>query len=537
MPRKPTAKNPRKPTLSWFNEIPGYDPWKTREDCWFDKKHAEYVLEFFPRFLKHVQGKFAGKPVELRPWQKACIGHLFGWKRPDGSRRYRECLLYVPRKNGKTTLCAGVGLYCLHAENEPGAQIYAAAADREQAALLHNPARTMNDSNPELASRAQTYRHSITRGDSYFKTISSDANTKHGYNTHVALIDEVHAHKSRELIDVLDTSTGAREQPIIFYVTTADYMQPSICNEIYTRACKIRDGEITDKSFLPVIFEAGKEDDWTKVKTWKKANPNYGVSVSVDYFKRQFQKARDMPAFEFIFKRLHLNIRTDTVAKFLNMDSWRAAPRAYIEPGFELWGGLDMSSRQDLTAFVLAAPIGDLVALEAYFWIPEDTAETKERLDRVPYRAWEKAGHVRFCKGSQIDYAQVKRDILEICKSRNVREIAADPWNAGQLLQELEAAGIELVEFGQTMRDMSDPTKEFAARVAAGEIAHNDNPVLTWNAGNATVRGDENENIRPVKKQSTGRIDGIVAAIMALARTTRSEDNKSPYEDRGLLTW
>ena len=314
-------------TSTWDDVIglvPGYDPQATAGDCWFDEEAADKVVGFFADCLVHVKGEFAGRPFLLEPWQQAIVANLFGWKRPDGTRRYREAFIFVPRKNGKSILAAGICIYMLFCDGEWGAEIYCAAAERDQAALVFDVAKQMVNHEPVLRDACRIYTKAITIESmgSTFKAISADASTKHGYNAHCAVIDELHAQKNRELVDVLITSTGARRQPLIVHITTSDFERPSICNEKHDYASKVRDGIIEDRAFLPVIYEAGRDDDWTNPEVWAAVNPNYGVSISKEYLAHECQRAQEAPTYENTFKRLHLNIRTEQDVRWISMERW-----------------------------------------------------------------------------------------------------------------------------------------------------------------------------------------------------------------------
>ncbi|KKL20610.1 hypothetical protein LCGC14_2453730, partial [marine sediment metagenome] len=344
--------------------IPGYDPVSTAGECTFDEKAAQHVIDFFTECLTHVKGDMKGQPFILQPWEQAIVANLFGWKQPDGARRYREAFIFIPRKNGKTTLTAGIVLYTLFCDGEPGAEIYSAAKDREQAALLYEQAKGMVLQEPELSSRSTlyaTYKSIViaSEGSSY-KAISAEASTKYGYNTHLAIIDELHAQHNRELVDVLMTSTGARRQPLIIHITTSDYERESICNEKHLQASKVRDGITKDPSFLPVIYEATIDDDWADPKVWAKANPNLDVSLPTKYLERECQHAKEVPAYENTFKRLHLNIRTEQATRWISMESWDACDEKIDLAdlvGRDCYAGLDLASKIDVASFVLLFPL------------------------------------------------------------------------------------------------------------------------------------------------------------------------------------
>lgn len=534
---------------NWDDElrlIPGYDPFADAGACAFDEEAAARAIGFFADCLTHVKGELAGQAFQLEPWQRSIVANIFGWKRPDGTRRYREALIYVPRKNGKSCLAAGICLYLLFCDGERGAEIYSAAAERDQAALVFDVAKHMVLSEPVLAGACKVFTKAIAIEEvgSTYKAISADANTKHGYNTHGVVIDELHAQRNRDLVDVLLTSTGSRRQPLVIHITTADYDRPSVCNDKHDYAIKVRDGIIEDPSFLPVIYEATREDDWTSPETWRKCNPNLGVSISAEYMARECQRAQDSPSYENTFKRLHLNIRTEQDVRWLSMAKWDACggpinPDALV--GQRCWAGLDLGSTADLTALCLLFPDTDEDFYRAlwWFWAPADNAYRRERRDRVPYVTWSREGLVELTDGDETDYRHIRQRIGEIAERYAIVDMGVDRlFQGAELCQNLADDGIDVVPFGQGFYSMAAPSAEFERRVNRGEILHGDNPVMRWMASNATVRMDPAGNIKPDKQRSTEKIDGVVAAIMALGRAMAREaggGKRSVYEDRGLL--
>lgn len=505
--------------------VPGYDAIATAGRCYFDADCADNAIGFIETCLTHVKGELGGKPFLLEQWEKAIIGNLFGWKRPDGTRRYREALLYLPRKNGKSTLCACIILLIMFLDKEPGAELYSAAADREQAVLVYDQAKGMVLQEPELDSRCQIYatNKSIVHPESgsSYKAISADANTKHGYNTHAAIIDELHAQPNRDLVDVLMTSTGARRQPLIVHITTSDYDRQSICNEKHEYASKVRDGIIEDESFLPVIYEALITDDWTDPKVWAKANPNIGVSVSYEYLARECKRAQETPTYENTFKRLHLNIKTTSNVVWLPMIAWDECNAQVHRESLErrtCFVGLDLASKIDVAAAAyLFPPEGkDSWQVLMQYWIPGDGARQRERRDRVPYETWGRQGYLTMTDGNVIDQEVIRRDINAMRENFKIGKLAIDRWNATALTTQLMGDGFEVVEFGQGYASMNAPSKELEAMVLARKLAHSGDPVLRWMASNCMIEQDAAGNIKPSKARSTEKIDGIVALIMAI---------------------
>lgn len=518
--------------------IPGYDPFAHCGECWFDAQAAERVVRFFATYLTHVKGKLARKPFTLEPWQVAIVANLFGWKRPDGTRRYREAFVFIPRKNGKTAMVAGLVNYALFWDGERGAEIYSAAADRDQARLVFEQAKGMVLQNKRLASHSKVLGNSIVRESigSYYRALSAEANTKHGYSVHFAVIDELHAQPDRELVDVLATSVGARTQPMIVHITTAGYDRHSICYEKYDYACKVRDGIINDPYFLPVIYEALAEDDWTKEATWYKANPNLGVSVSLEYMERECQRAKDSPAYENTFRRLHLNQWTEQDVRWLSMEKWDACNIAHRDlNGRECFIGLDLSSTTDLTAMAAVFPDRDGTRdVLAKFYVPEEKAHERELRDRVPYVLWGKQEYLTMTPGNVVDYEYIRRDLLDMAKRYRIRKVSIDPWNATQLAVQLGQDGFEVEECRQGYHTLSAPSKQVDAMVASGKYRHSGQPVLRWCASNVAVEQDAAGNIKPSKKKSTERIDGIVALVMAEGQAMVNLQQQNYYESHDV---
>jgi len=516
--------------------VPGYDPFATAGDCAFDPRAADDVVGFFRDCLTHVKGALAGQPFLLADWQKAVVGNLFGWKRPDGTRRYREALIYVPRKAGKSLAASGIGLYALFCDGEKGAEIYVAAADRDQARLIWDIARRQIVNEPALRKACTLYQHSIAVESvgSSFKAISADAHTKHGYNSHVVIVDELHAQPTPDLVDVLQTSTGARRQPLIVYLTTADFERPSICNDKYAYACKVRDRVLDDPAFLPVIYEAKPDADWTDPAVWASANPNLDVSLPLEYLRRECGRALEQPSYQNTFKRLHLNMRTQADVAWFDIRQWDACGGPFHPGDLEgrpCFAGLDLASTQDLTALVLFFP-ADGNAVLPFFFAPEDTARLRERRDRVPYAAWARDGHLILTGGNVTDYDAVRAKARDLAGTFDIREVAYDRWGATQLVTQLQGDGFRMVEFGQGFASLGAPSKHLEKLVLSGGLRHDGHPLLRWNAANAMVETDAAGNIKPSKRKSRERIDGIVALVMAIGRAIAGPPPPvSSYED------
>lgn len=552
--RKPKAVIPQK-WRDLFALIPNYDPIKTAApEDYFDTSLANAACDFFPECLRHIEGELAGQPFKLEPWQQAVIGCLFGWKRHDNLgrevRRYRECLLYVPRKNGKTPLAAGINILVLFCDGERGAQVYGAASDAKQAGLLFRQAAHMVGMEPELKDRADVYnstsqRAIVLKADpaSSYQVISAEAYSKHGYNIHMFSVDELHAQPNRELIDVLRTGMASvnRKQPLALYLTTADVEGETICNEIYETARKVCTGAIKDSRFLPVIFEAQKEDDWTDPLVWQQCNPNLGVSVSLDYLVRECEKAKSTPAYQANFKRFHLNIRTNAANPWISLDTWdmNAATPAPTPVG-GCYAGLDMSAVRDLTGLVIGWPHErEPWTVQAHCWCPRSAALERQQkaANETPYLAWAEQGHVELCEGDTIDYEMVERRIVELHLKHGIIELAIDPAFQGyQIAQNLAKRGIRVMHHQQGGAHMAGPVKYLTELVLSGRFNHGGHPVMRWHASNVQVRKNSANQDYFHKASSHGKIDLMVAAAMMVSRAMAGMSNAhSVYSTQGLF--
>lgn len=527
----------RQADIEWLCKLhPGYDPFETAGDCWLDHKAAADTIEFVESCCRHVKGELAGQLIILEDWEKALYANVFGWKRPDGTRRYREVLLYIPRKNAKTTIAATIVLLVLYTDQEPGGEAYSAAADREQARLCFEIATGMIRQEPILLEHAELFKYSIVVGSNSYKVRSSEVGTAHGLNPHLIVTDELHAHRSAELVEALMTGTGGRTQPLVVHMTTADYdREGSVCNAKHDYASKVRDGIIEDSAFLPVIYEATREDDWTDPKVWAKANPNLGISISRDYIAHECQRAKDDPSFENTFKRLHLNIITEQAFRWMQLDKWDLCSEAFdpgMLRGLPCWAGLDLATVIDMAALVLCFPVDDEFFLLPFCWCPRESAEQRERKDRQPYITWARQGHLALTEGNTIDDRAIRKQINELGSEYSIQEIAFDPWNATTLARQLgEEDGFHMVEFRQGTISMNEPMKTLMRLVLDVKLRHGGHPVLRWCASNLSARNDPSDNIRPDRAASKEKIDAMVAAIMAVGRATARNEVGSVYDD------
>jgi len=525
-----------------------YDPFACDlEKYHFDAVAGQVAVDFIETYITHVKGELGGKPFLLLDWEKEFVCNLFGWKdKETGFRRYREAFVFVPRKQGKSPLGAAIALYLLIVDREPGAELVSVAADREQARAIFDTARFMVKQNDELDELVSAYRNAIVakQGAAVYKVVSSEAGSKHGGNLHAALFDELHAQKDRELYDVIQTSFGARRQPLLISFSTAGYDRESICYEVYTTAKQVSEGIVQRDWFYPVIFEAELEDDWTSEETWKKANPSLGHTVKIDYLRQEFEKAKSSPAYQNTFRRLYLNMWTSQETRWLDMAAWDACGEDLIDEklleGSVCYGGLDLASVSDIAAFVLDFP-NEPGEDEMHTWIPrlfvpEAKLTDPAFKDRDIYKAWVDQSYMIATPGNVIDYDYILNEIELLSERYYIKEIAFDRWGATQISQTLTNMGHTLIGFGQGYVSMSPPTKEIERLVLNRRLRHGGHPVLRWMADNVMTTQDAAGNIKPDKAKSRQKIDGIVAGIMATDRGLRhaTEQVASVYESRGL---
>lgn len=512
---------------------------------WWDQAACDRALKFFG-FVRHSKGDFAGKVFILERWQKFIIGCLFGWKRADGSRRFREAWIEIPRKNGKTQMAAAVALLLLLADFEGGAEVYSAATKRDQAKLSHGEAKRMVKASKSLKRLVDVYRDnlSVEKTNSKYEPLGADADTADGLNPSGLILDEVHAWKGRDFWDVLDTAMGARRQPLKFCITTAgaDSGQETVYDEQHKYAKRVLDenDNHNDDAFFGIIYTIDDGDDWQNPKSWAKANPNLGVSVRLDYLQDKFNKANKSPASQNAFKRLYLNVRTASVDGWLPMEEWKKCGSANLLfdenelLGKECFGGLDLANTGDLAAFVLVFPWDDGYRLLCWFWCPKEPRDTRaQKLRERILAPWIDAEWIEATEGNEIDYNRIREQINTCGTMYDIKQIAFDPYNATQFAQDLAEDGFEAWKFLQRIGIYNEPCRLFERLVREGKLWHNANPVLSWMAGNVTIRQDGIGNMMPDRKRSANKIDGIPAAVMALARASLA-----PAEtDGGFERW
>ena len=509
----------------------------------FDESKAQRALKFIEN-LKHTKGRWHGEPFTLLPWQEEIITNIFGTVKDNGFRQYNTCYCEIPKKNGKSELAAAVALYLTCGDGEWAAEVYGCASDRQQASIVVD----MVDQCPALKKRIKPIM-SVKRlvympTNSYYQVLSAEAYTKHGLNVHGVIFDELHSQPTRELFDVMTKGSGdARTQPLYFLITTAGTDRNSICFEQHMKAEDILVGRKKDPTFYPVIYGLPDDADWSDEKNWYIANPSLGHTIDIEKVRNAFQSAKENPAEENIFRQLRLDQWVKQSTRWMPMDKWDECAFE-VDPdelvGRECYGGLDLSSTSDLTAFVLVFPPrteDEKYIILPFCWIPEENMRLRIRRDHVPYDTWEKTGHLQTTEGNVIHYGFIEKFIERLGEKYHILEIAFDRWGATQMVQDLEGMGFTVVPIGQGYKDMSPPTKEMMKLTLEKRLAHGGHPVLRWCMDNVFVRQDPAGNIKMDKEKSTEKIDVAVATVMALDRAIRRVKSESIYDTRELFVF
>ena len=533
-----------------MRKLKKYKPTKFRaRGSVYDKAAADYAVSFI-ECLCHTKGTWAGKPFELIDWQEQIIRDVFGTVKGNGYRQFNTAYVEIPKKQGKSELAAAVALLLTCGDGEERAEVYGCAADRQQASIVFEVAADMVRMCPALNRRvkilASQKRIIYQPTNSFYQVLSAEAYSKHGFNIHGVVFDELHTQPNRKLFDVMTKGSGdARMQPLYFLITTAGTDTNSICYETHQKAVDILEGRKVDPTFYPVIYGADEAADWTDPKVWKKANPSLGITVGLDKVKAACESAKQNPGEENSFRQLRLNQWVKQAVRWMPMAKWDACGfRVDAEEleGRVCYGGLDLSSTTDITAFVLVFPPldeKDKFCVLPYFWIPEETLELRVRRDHVPYDVWARQGFLETTEGNVVHYGYIEKFIERLGERFNIREIAFDRWGAVQMVQNLEGMGFTVVPFGQGFKDMSPPTKELMKLTLEQMIAHGGHPVLRWMMDNIFIRTDPAGNIKADKEKSTEKIDGAIAMIMGLDRAIRcgNDTRESVYDTRGLLVF
>lgn len=496
----------------------------------YDAKRANHAIEFIERFCKHSKGKWAGKPIELELWQKAFIAALFGFvHKIDGTRKYREALLVVARKNGKSTLSSGICLYLMVADGEGGAEVYAVATKEQQAKIVWQESKRMVKKSPVLSNRIKTLVKELNAdfNDSVFKPVGSDSDTLDGLNVHGASLDEIHAWKDKNLYDVIVDGTSAREQPLILMITTAGTVRESVYDMKYDEAVMLLNGfddpeGYKDDRFLPIIYELDSRDEWTDSSKWKKANPGLGTIKKEDNLETKVNKAKANSALVKNLLTKDFNIPETSLEAWLSFGDIVNDLTFVVEElrGCYAVAGTDLSSTTDLTCatLIVQKPESEMIYVLQKYFIPEELVEKKIHEDKIPYDIWIEKGYVEATPGHKVDYSRVTAWYVEMINEYDIRPLwlGYDSWNSQYWTNEMMDAGFEMEEVRQGAKTMSQPMKLLAAALKGNEVNYNNNPVLKWCLSNTSIKTDDNENIRPVKGLSQKmRIDGAVSLIIA----------------------
>ena len=518
---------------------------------YFDETAAKTAVAFFS-LLRHSKGQWAGSPVTLEPWQQFGIWSLFGWRRAGGSRRFRTSYNEVARKNGKSTIGAGVGLYLTVADGEPGAEVYTAATKLDQARIIHQESIRMIKQSPSLKRELTVMKNNISHEKtmSMFLPLGRDSKTLDGLNVHGGLIDELHAHPTGEMWDVLETATGARRSPLMYAVTTAGSNRQSICFQFSDYTQKVLLGLIDDDAWHGLIYSLDETDDgtiedWENENAWLKSNPNLGISKNWDDMRDKARKAANMPARLNVFLQKELNIWVAGSSRWISPIRWRQLNQSPINvddfTGRLCYGAFDLSSTLDLTTLCWVFPpadgTNDPFDVLWRFWIPEENIIERIKNDRVPYDAWSNQGFITLTPGDVIDYDYILEQARQDCDRFDVAEIAFDPWNATHVSNKLIEDGQELVEFRQGFASMSPAMKSLEFAIKRKRLNTGGNPVADWNADNLVATSDPAGNLKPDKSKSREKIDGMVALIMAYHRAVFDDKKRgSVYDRRGMIS-
>lgn len=505
----------------------------------FDRKRATKAINFY-KFVRHSKGEWAGQIIQPAPWQQFIEWCVYGWVHvADGTRRFRTVYEEVARKNGKTTRQAKNGVFQTLADGEDGAEVYVAATKLKQSMACFDEARRMVLKSPSLKKRLGVLKYNINypKNWSKFEPLGQDSESIDGLNVSCGILDELHAHKNREIYDLLDTATGSRRQPLIWSITTAGKQRSGLCWDLRQYSMQVLKGTIKDESWFGIIFCIDDDDDPFNEACWIKANPNLGISVKLEALQKKALRAKHSPLELSKFLRLHLGVWTGEVDGLISEKVWSQNAG---KPDFEqlirdrapCFAAFDISAKVDLTALVLLFPpykkrkTYDIIP---FFWIPEESVDDAERPNREMIKAWVKEGYIQTTPGKSVKQKYIFKSIIEHHKRIRIREVLGDEWNAAFLIEKLIDRGLNVTVFGQNIRNYTEPTKKLLALALDSRIRHGGHPVLAWNATNLCVISDTNDNIMPTKKKSAGKIDGIVGVIMALGGyMSRNTEKRSP---------
>lgn len=492
----------------------------------------------FIEHLRHIKGALAGTRIILEPWQIFILTTVFGWVDGEKKRRFRHVYIEVPRGNGKSALSSGVALYALAADGEGGAECYTFATTRDQARIVFDTSKAMVNMSPDLAREfgltKQAHSVTVMKTGSVLMPKSAEGSTLDGLNTHIAVIDELHAHKTRELYDVVVTSLGKRRQPLLWVITTAGFDNTGICYEVRTMVTRVLDRTVIDDAQFGIIYTIDPDDDWRTEAALKKANPNWGVSVMSAEVMRLQRTAMELPSSQNNFKTKHLDVWCSASAAWMDSNAWAACEDTGLDladfEGCPCWIGLDLAAKNDITAKVRLFPYKDGFAVFAEYYLPKVSIE---KATNSQYSGWEIEGRLTATDGAMTDMKVVEEGLREDLSRFDVQAIGFDPWNALSLSTSLANDGAPMVEYRNTVEKFSDPMKRVEAMVQGGKLRHGDDPVMRWMMGNVVAKRDAKDNIFPRKERYENKIDGVVALIMAvgLAGVPEKKGNFEGIED------
>lgn len=514
------------------------------DGAWFDVDAVVRVIRVM-RVLRHTKGRWARnkQPLEPDPWQVVwIIAPIFGWKNEDGWRIIRTAWDEVPRKQGKSTLASGLAWYLLGADGEPGAEVYAAASNKDQAGIVFGEAKKMGSASPALKGKFTPKADVLTyHNGSVFRVLSRIAEAAHGLNVHGAIVDEVHIHKTRDLIDAIETGTGSREQPLIVFITTADEAREfTIYDEKHSYTRKVAAHIVSDPSFYGVVWAAEESDDPFADETLRKANPGLGTTISLDYLRKEAEKAKVTPSYYPTYARLHLNRRIREQSRFIELAAWDATAGAVDTTalqGRRAWGGLDLAAVSDFSAWALVVDSpkpGVEIDVLCRFWLPEERVSQLAHQLQVPLKRWVRDGWITTTEGDAVDYTAIENQIVRDCGWFDIQRVSFDRMFAGQLTQNVDTRvdGVEIIPVNQTYLGLGSATKELGRLVTTQTLRHGGNPVLRWMIDCLEVRSDGGDNVKPEKPdrfRSSARIDGAQALITGLDGYIRRPQPKTAY--------
>ena len=499
-----------------------------------DREAADRVFRFFS-VLRHTKTRqWAGRQFLLTGWQAFVLLNLFGLiGAATGLRVYRIAYIQIARKNGKSTFAAGIALYLLTYDGEIGAEVYSAATKKDQAKIVWKDAREMVRQSPGLRQilgvREGVSNIYYTDQGAKFEPVGQDADTLDGLNPHGVVVDELHAHKSRAMWDVMITGMGARLQPMQLAITTAGVDFDGVCYEQRDYGVKVLEEVVEDREYFAFICELDDGDDWLDEDNWRKGNPNLGVSVRLEELRTAAKRAAAIPSQQNDFRTKRLDEWTQQQTRWLDMEAWRALPQEEVPfVGRKCFAGLDLSSTRDVSALVLVFPPDQYVktwALLPFMWVPHAAVLRAKQERRAPYDAWVRDGWLNETPGNVIDYDFIRAKVQDLGELYRIKEIGYDPYNATQLIVQLESDGFSMVKMRQGVQTLHAPCKELERLITAGEINPTRSPVLRWMASNVTVIRDSNGNMKPSRENERLKIDGIVAAIMGLGRAIATDED------------